>query len=653
MCGIAGLLDRPGDPAERRVMVARMATTLEHRGPDDAGDWADDRGEAALGFRRLSIIDLSPEGHQPMRSSDGRYVAVFNGEIYNFRALRDELAAGGCIFRGGSDTEVMLAAVSRWGMEVAIPRLWGMFALAIWDDHERELTLVRDRLGKKPIYYGWQGETFLFGSELKALRAHPAFRAQIDRPALASFLRYSYVPAPGSIHTGICKVPAGSRIVVRPDHPGEVVDMGRFWDPVSVAKAGRANPLRLSDDGATTALEALLLDAVQLRSYADVPLGAFLSGGIDSSTIVAIMQAQSQLRVRTFTIGFTAAEYDESSDARAVAAHLGTDHTELRVTPEETRAIIPRLPALYDEPFADASQIPTFLISELARASVTVALSGDGGDEVFGGYNRYVSGMRAWSRLSRVPIVARRGCAHLLEAVSPARWDRAGGAADLLLPRSLRGLVTGNRIQKIAGVLDAERVDDLYLRLVSTWGNPGSIVKGGDESPAQLPATAGGLEDPAARMMLADMLGYLPDDILVKVDRASMGASLEVRAPLLDHRLVEFAWRLPLDQKIRGGQGKWLLRRVLARHVPSRITDRPKQGFGVPIDAWLRGPLSGWAQDLLSADRLAREGFLEPAIVQAALDDHLSGRRNLQHQLWNILMFEAWLDTLTANGSGA
>ncbi len=653
MCGIAGVLGPPGDPAATRATAMRMAGALEHRGPDDAGDWSDSRGVVGLGFRRLSIIDLSPDGHQPMRSADGRYVTVFNGEIYNFAALRAELVAAGCTFRGGSDTEVMLAAVSRWGVEATVPRLWGMFGLAIWDDELGELHLVRDRLGKKPVYYGWQGGTFLFGSELKALRAHPAFAAGLDRDALAAYLRFAYVPTPATIYAGICKLAPGSRIVIRPERPGEVLDAGRYWDPVEVARAGIANPLVLSDVEAVTALEGLLGDAVALRAYADVPLGAFLSGGIDSSAVVALMQAQSSLRVRTFTIGFEASEYDESADARVVAAHLGTDHTELRVTSEETLAVIPRLPALYDEPFADASQIPTFLVSQLARASVTVALSGDGGDEVFGGYNRYVSGMRTWSRIGRLPHPARAGLARLLEGVPPRGWDALGSIADQVLPRSRRGLVSGNRVHKLARVLPARDIDALYRSLVSTWPDPAALVTGGHETPVGLSAGAAALADPARRMMLADLLGYLPDDILVKVDRASMGTSLEARAPLLDHRLVELAWRLPIRQLIRDGEGKWLLRRLLERHVPRSLTDRPKQGFGVPIDAWLRGPLRGWAQDLLATDRLTREGLLRPAPIQAALRDHLAGRRNRQDQLWTVLMLEAWLEAERARAGAA
>jgi asparagine synthase (glutamine-hydrolysing) len=644
MCGIAGMLGPPGDPLERAAMAGKMAATLVHRGPDDFGCWADPKGEAAFGFQRLSILDLSPEGHQPMTSGDGRYTIVFNGEIYNFAALKEELEAAGCSLRGRSDTEVLLTSIARWGIEDAVPRLWGMFAFGVWDGRERVLHLVRDRLGKKPLYYGWQGGSFLFGSELKALRAHPDFRASIDRDALVSYLRFSYVPAPRSIYEDVRKLPPASWVTIHPDRPEQMPDPQRYWDPVAVALAGQEDPLLLSDEDATSELEKLLADAVRLRSIADVPLGAFLSGGIDSSTVVALLQAQSELRVSTFTVGFDASGYDESAQAKIVARHLGTDHTELRVTPEDTRAVIPRLAELYDEPFADSSQIPTFLVSELARRRVTVALSGDGGDEVFGGYNRYVAGTRLWRRLDGVPLAIRRGAAGLAEAIPLRVWDRTGAAADRLLPATRRGLISGDSVHKLATVLELGSVDEMYTRLVSTWPDPGRLVRGGHEPELPWRAVKANLPDPAHRMMLFDLLGYLPDDILAKVDRASMGASLEVRAPLLDHRVVEFAWRLPLRQKIRGGESKWLLRRLLERHVPRSLVDRPKHGFGIPIDAWLRGPLRQWAEDLLSEQRLEREGFFDPAPVRSAMREHLQGRKNRQYELWAVLMFQSWLD---------
>jgi asparagine synthase (glutamine-hydrolysing) len=648
MCGIAGTLGPPGDPVARAATAARMAATLVHRGPDDQGNWADPSGEAAFGFQRLSILDLSPEGHQPMTSSDGRFTVVFNGEIYNFATLKEELLAAGCSFRGRSDTEVLLAAVVRWGIADAIPRLSGMFAFGLWDRRDRVLHLVRDRLGKKPLYYAWQGSTFMFGSELKALRAHPDFQAQIDRDALVSYLRFSCVPAPRSIYLGVRKLPPASWVTVHPDRPNDLPNPQRYWEPEHVALAGQKDPLHLSDEEAVDELETLLGDAVRLRAIADVPLGAFLSGGIDSSTVVALLQAQSRIRVSTFTIGFDASDYDESAQARTVARHLGTDHTELRVTPEDTRAVIPRLAEVYDEPFADASQIPTFLVSQLARQRVTVALSGDGGDEIFGGYNRYVAGTRLWRRLKDVPLPIRRTAASVAVAIPPRMWDRVGAAVDMPLPVSRRGILRGNSVHKLATVLDVGSIDEMYGRLVSTWPEPERLVRGGSEPELPWRAVNADLVDPAHRMMLFALIGYLPDDILAKVDRASMANSLEVRAPLLDHRVVEFAWRLPLHQKIRGGVSKWLLRRLLERHVPRSLFERPKHGFGVPIDAWLRGPLREWAEDLLSQQRLEREGFLDPVPIRSALREHLQGSRNHQYRLWTVLMFQSWLDAQSA-----
>jgi asparagine synthase (glutamine-hydrolysing) len=650
MCGFAGVLGSSLAPEERAAVARRMAAALVHRGPDDDGAWADERDAVALAFRRLAILDLTPEGHQPMASADGRFVIAFNGEIYNFAALRAELEAHGHAFRGHSDTEVLLASLVQWGLESALPRVWGMFAFALWDRRERLLYLARDRMGKKPLYYGWQGRTLVFGSELKALRAYPGFSAGIDREALTRFLRFVYVPGPRSIYEGVWKVPPASWLALSPDRPGQLPAPTAYWDAAAVARVACERPLALSDAEATDTLEELLRDAVRLRSVADVPLGAFLSGGIDSATVVALLQEQSPRPIRTFTIGFRSGEYDESAHARTVARHLGTEHTELEVTPDDARALIPRLPDVYDEPFADSSQLPTILVSQLARRQVTVALSGDGGDEMFAGYHRYVTGRRLWSLTGRIPPALRRGARSALEALPPAAWDRVGAATDRLLPRRRRGLVTGNRIQKIASVLESPDLDAMYLRLVSTWPEPAAVVRGGCEPGGALPgaAAATALADPVHRMMLLDQRGYLPDDILVKVDRASMSCSLEARAPLLDHRVAELGWRLPMSQKIRGREGKWLVRRVLERHVPRALFDRPKQGFSVPIDAWLRGPLSGWARDLLSDARLRRDGFFEPAPIQAALEEHLRGARNHQHRLWAVLMFQAWRDAQVA-----
>ena len=645
MCGITGLWTgrRLGSPLGETVR--RMAGALSHRGPDDDGVWTDEGAGLALGHRRLSILDLSPEGHQPMHSQSGRYCIAFNGEVYNFAEIRRELEGAGAAssFRGHSDTEVMLAAVEAWGVEGAVRRFVGMFAFALWDREERVLHLVRDRLGIKPLFYGWAGGALLFGSELKALRAFPGFAAEIDRGALALYLRHSYVPAPYSIYRGIGKLPPGCILSLRAADDREARPVP-FWSAREVAEAGAANPVA-SVEEAQHELEARLMEAVRLRMIADVPLGAFLSGGVDSSTVVALMQAQSSRPVKTFTIGFEEGGYDEAEHARAVAGVLGTDHTELRLTPAEAMAVIPHLPRMYDEPFADASQIPTFIVSRLARREVTVALSGDGGDELFAGYNRHFWGERIWRRAGRIPAGVRRAAARAMTAVGPEAWDRAYARLAPALPPSLRVRHPGQQLHKLAGILPADSPEGMYRLLTSHWGDP-PLVRGGAEPPTLLTdaAAQAGLADFTSRMTYLDLVTYLPDDILTKVDRASMAVGLEARVPLLDHRVVEFAWRVPVSMKVRDGQGKWLLRQVLYRHVPRELIERPKTGFGVPLDAWLRGPLRDWAESLLDERRLREEGFLEPAPVRRRWEEHLSGRRSWQHHLWDVLMFQAWLE---------
>jgi asparagine synthase (glutamine-hydrolysing) len=643
VCGLTGVWQRGGDdPGALSERVAAMTGRLVHRGPDDSGTWVDAAAGVGLGFRRLSILDLSSAGHQPMHSPDGRFAIVHNGETYNFRDLRAELEARGHRFRGHSDTEVILAACCEWGPEAAIPRLWGMFALAVWDRRERRLILARDRLGKKPLYYAVQGSLVLFGSELKALRAHPAFSPEVDPGALALYMRLGYVPAPWCIYRGARKLRQGCLAVVPEDGP---LAERLYWDALEVAEAGLHAPDTRPEADAVEELDALLRDAVGRRMVSDVPLGAFLSGGIDSSTIVALMQAQSARPVQTFSIGFHEDAYNEAEPAGKVARHLGTDHTELYVTPEEALAVIPRLADLYDEPFADVSQIPTYLVSELARRRVTVSLTGDGGDEVFGGYGRYTWASAAWDRLRWVrPLrAALRGAIRL---GSPGFWDAAVRRLGPLLPSRLHGRVSGDRLWRVAQWLEASSDDDLYVALVSRWARPDGLVAGGDEPHTILRDTRVRQRIPgyAERMMLLDLVTYLPDDILVKVDRASMAVSLEARCPLLDHRVVEFAWRLPLSMRIRGGKGKWLLRRVLDRYVPSHLVDRPKMGFDVPIGAWLRGPLREWAQGLLSERRLRDDGFLDPQPVLASWAAHLAGRGAEQQRLWTVLMFQAWGD---------
>ncbi|HEY0336221.1 MAG TPA: asparagine synthase (glutamine-hydrolyzing) [Burkholderiales bacterium] len=651
MCGFCGFIqiDRVVEPTAMAAVVERMADTLRHRGPDDSGSWVDANTGVALGHRRLSIIDLSPEGHQPMTSRSGRYVIVFNGEIYNFRELRLELDALGAGWRGHSDTEVMLAAFEAWGIDGALRRFNGMFAFALWDRTDRALYLARDRLGEKPLYYGWIGKTFVFGSELKALKAHPMWRSDIDRNALAAYLRHNYVPAPHSIYTGIAKLPPAHFLKMSVSDTRASVPQP-YWSLRAAAEDGVAHPLDIDDDTAVAELDRLLRDAVARRMVADVPVGVFLSGGIDSSTVVALMQAQSTRPVRSFSIGFAEEAYNEARHAKAVAHHLGTDHTELYVTPHEAMSVIPQLPAIYDEPFADSSQIPTFLVSQLARTHVTVTLSGDGGDELFCGYVRYFWGRRIWNRIGRLPYRLRALAADALHTLSPASWNTLFAGVNRVMASTAVGELTGDRMHKLASVLGVRTPDALYHGLVSHWPQPESIVYGSHEAPTALTDQSqwARLADFTQRMMYLDAVTYLPDDILVKVDRATMAVSLEARVPLLDHRVVEFAWRVPLSRKSRNEQGKWLLRQVLYRYVPQALIDRPKMGFGVPIDSWLRGPLRAWAEELLDEHRLRQQGYLDPAPIRTKWAEHLSGSRNWQYWLWDILMFQAWFDAAKA-----
>jgi asparagine synthase (glutamine-hydrolysing) len=653
MCGLAGFLcyQWPGDRAE--AQLGSMTSAIRARGPDSHGHWLDPNEGIAIGHRRLAVVDLTVAGAQPMRSASGRYIIAFNGEIYNHLDCRAALEANGNVsttvvaWRGHSDTETLLAGFDAWGIQGTVERCVGMFAFAVWDREKHTLTLGRDRMGEKPLYYGWQGTgrraAFLFGSELKALRQHPAFRGQISTDALCCYMQSNNIGGTSSIYQGIHKLLPGGLLTVSLQVPMPVC--WTYWSAIDAAKSGVEQPFEGSASEAVDALEVLLKDAVGKQMMSDVPVGAFLSGGVDSSTIVALMQVQSPHPVKTFTIGFTESAYNEAHYARKVARHLGTDHIELYVTPGNARDVVPLLPSMYDEPFADSSQIPTFLVSQLARQHVTVSLSGDGGDELFCGYNRYLITSQLWRYLSSMPVTLRNLLARTLNAISPLNLDRIVG----LMPGTNRWANLAEKLHKGAEVMSAASDFDLYVRMKSQWPNPSEVVRQSSDS-ALLSAWPFAMVTDLTfveKMMLSDLLSYLPDDILVKVDRAAMSVSLETRVPYLDHRVVDFAWQLPLKYKLPPGGStdttKWVLRQVLYRHVPPALIERPKAGFGVPIDAWLRGPLREWAEDLLSESRLKRDGYFNPAPIRAKWAEHLAGHHNWQHQLWCVLTFQCWL----------
>ena len=643
MCGVAGVFASGARSAEKLECIAlRMTEAIAHRGPDDNGVWVDAAAGIALGFRRLAIVDLSAQGHQPMRSASGRYIIIFNGEVYNHRDLRRELESGGCSFRGHSDTEVILAAFERWGIESAVRRFIGMFAIAVWDTGRRELSLIRDRLGIKPLFVYQRDGLVSFGSELKALIAGPEFDRTLDTSALTSYLRYLYVPAPQSIFRHVVKLAPGHILTIA-DPTAPLRASVPFWSAETAARVGQAAQFSGGDEEAVAELEALLTDAVRLRMQADVPLGALLSGGIDSSTVVALMQASADRPVKTFTIGFDQHDFDEAAHARAVAKHLGTDHTELHLTGSDALAVIPRLAEMFDEPLADPSQIPTFLVCELARREVTVALTGDGGDELFGGYNRYIQGERMIEGFQRWPGLLRRFSASGLTSVSPRTWNRMRDTLRPVFPVAGRTRLLGEKMHKLGGLLRAESTEGMYRSLLSAWQDPEDLVVGGGA--AGDPDGGLGRDRQLAlmeRMMLADQTSYLPDDLLAKVDRASMAVSLEARVPILDHRVVELSWRLPRRFKVRDGRGKWILREILYKHVPRALVDREKMGFSVPLSQWLSGPLRNWAGDLLLSGET--EGILRSSVVRREWDRFLVGDSTNSAGIWAVVMFRAWQD---------
>ncbi|WP_299774355.1 asparagine synthase (glutamine-hydrolyzing) [uncultured Tateyamaria sp.] len=650
MCGITGFLfsGQAEVKARSEPHLRAMMDAISHRGPDSQGLWIDPEAGVGLGHLRLAIVDLSPAGHQPMASACDRYQIVYNGEIYNHAALRRDLEQAGHApsWRGTSDTEVLLAGITAWGLEDTLARAEGMFAIALWDRKDRSLTLARDRLGEKPLYYGWQGGVFLFGSELKALRAHPAFHGEVRRDALTAMLRHGHVPEDLTIYSGVQKLRPGEMATLSNAQP----DPRRwfYWDGGSVASMPKG-PVP-TDKEAIDQLEALLLDAVSNQMMSDVPLGAFLSGGIDSSTIVGLMQHLSDRPVHTFSIGFHEARYNEAEFAKAIAQHLGTHHTELYVADTDLRDVIPALPAMYDEPFADSSQIPTHLVAKLAREHVTVALSGDGGDELFGGYDRYRQGAGFLKILRALPQPLRSLGAATIRALPASLLNTV---MEPIRPTPQGKEPNGQRMHRIANYARSRNVDELHRKMVSVWRFPEAAVINGNNPPSILAdhlPPRGDLTD-IERMMQLDMLAYMPDDILTKVDRATMSVALESRAPLLDHRVAEFIWPLPLNMKIRDGKSKWLLRQVLYRHVPKDLIERPKMGFEVPIGLWLRGGLRDWAEALITPDRLKREGFLQPALIRQMWDQHQKGSHNWGLQLWNVLMFQAWLEEYGPSGN--
>ena len=648
MCGICGFFSK--SPSSFSDSIFKMNSAISHRGPDDSGTWHDQNMGIVFGHQRLAVIDLSVSGHQPMKSSSGRYMLIYNGEIYNHLDIRKKIEKKFALkkWQGSSDTETLLEAIEVFGFEQTLKEIVGMFAFVIWDKKLRNLILARDRMGEKPLYFGWQGQgdnaVFLFGSELKALKAHPGFKGEVNRDALALLLRHNCIPAPYSIYKDIKKLLPGHFLKLNEADLRSALlpNSKQFWSLTDIAESGVKNPILKNSQSTISELDKLLRQSIKQQMVSDVPLGAFLSGGVDSSTVVALMQAQSSQPIKTFTVGFNEDGYNEAEQAKAVAKHLGTDHTEIYISAKEAMSVIPKLPSLYDEPFSDSSQIPTFLVSQLAKKNVSVSLSGDAGDELFCGYNRHQISNNIWKKISLLPAPLRKLIGTSLTSLSPQKWNKLSK----WIPGSDSFNSFGDKIHKGANVLDASSLNDLYLKLVSHWENPSDIVLNSKE-PATI-ITDHKFEFQATesqqKMMLLDGLTYLPDDILVKVDRAAMGVSLETRIPYLDHRVVEFAWKIPQSLKVREGKSKWILREVLNQYVPKKLFERPKMGFGIPIGTWLRGPLRDWAESLLNEKRLQDEGFFNPDPIRKKWKEHLSEKKNWQYQLWDILMFQAWLD---------